>query len=172
MADTEKEIVVAHVYDAIKRREYYLRNRQLAGRKTGAAKTSKPRPKAKSKIPKESAAQRQARRRQKLQAEVDYLKSRLKKLRVALAEMVKKAQARSGKTSSKKAPAKKSADRKQTATQKAKAAKQSKKYYNQNKEKILADEVKSLVGKIKTMQERIAKMRKNGSVGARRTAAK
>ncbi len=164
-----------HAYDPIKRREYYLRTRKLKGRKA-AVKTSKSRPKAKPKPPTKTRAQRQAERRRKLEAEVNALKARLEKLRTVLAEMTKKAKARSGikptTNTSKQTNAKKSTPAKQTAAQKAKAAKRSKEYYEKNKDEILADEVKSLKGKIKTIQERIEKMRKNGSARASTNVAK
>lgn len=165
-----------HAYDPAKRREYYLKTRQLKGRTTKAVRTSKSKPTAKPKPPTKTRAQRQAERRRKLEAEVNALKARLEKLRDALEELTKKAKARSGvkpdSTALKKSTAKKTTAKKQTAAQKAKAAKQSKEYYEKHKDEILADEIKSLKGKIKTIQERIEKMRKNGSVGARKPTAK
>lgn len=165
-----------HAYDPIKRRQYYLKNRKLKGRTAKAVTSSKSRPKAKPKPPVKTRAQRQAERRRKLEAEVNALKARLEKLRTALTEMTKQAKARSGvkptSTAAKKTAAKKTTAKKQTSAQKAKAAKQSKEYYEKNKDKILAEEVKSLRGKIKTIQERIEKMRKNGSVGARKPTVK
>lgn len=165
-----------HAYDPAKRREYYLKTRKLKGRTAAAIRTSKSRPTAKPKPPTKTRAQRQAERRRKLEAEVNALKARLEKLRNALSELTKQAKARSGvkptSSASKKTTAKKSTAPKQTAAQKAKAAKQSKEYYEKHKDEILADEVKSLKGKIKTIQERIEKMRKNGSVGARKPIAK
>lgn len=164
-----------HAYDPAKRREYYLKTRKLKGRKAAAIRTSTSRPTAKPKPPTLTRAQRQAARRRKLEAEVNALKARLEKLRDALEELTKKAKARSGvkpnSTAPKKSTAKKTTAKKQTASQKAKAAKQSKEYYEKHKDEILADEIKSLKGKIKTIQERIEKMRKNGSVGARKPTA-
>jgi chromosome segregation ATPase len=165
-----------HAYDPAKRREYYLKTRKLKGRTAAAIRTSKSRPTAKPKPPTKTRAQRQAERRRKLEAEVNALKARLEKLRDALAELTKQAKARSGvkptSNAPKKTTAKKTTAKKQTSAQKAKAAKQSKEYYEKHKDEILADEVKSLKGKIKTIQERIEKMRKNGSVGARKPTAK
>ncbi|QAY17131.1 hypothetical protein SEA_MADAMATO_13 [Streptomyces phage Madamato] len=154
---------LVHEYDAAKRRAYYLKTRQLKGRKTGV--TYKPVAKTR--------AQRQAERRKKLEAEVTALKGRLEKLRKALAVLTEQAKARSGADSkSTTSTAAKSADNKQTAAQKAKDAKASKEYYEKNKDKLLEDQVKSLKAKIKTIQERIEKMRKNGSVGARNSTDK
>lgn len=165
-----------HAYDPAKRREYYLKTRKLKGRKAAALRTSKSRPTAKPKPPTKTRAQRQAERRRKLEAEVNALKARLEKLRDALAELTKKAKARSGvkptSNSPKKTTAKKTTAKKETAAQKAKDAKRSKEYYEKHKDEILADEIKSLKGKIQTIQERIEKMRKNGSVGARKSTVK
>jgi chromosome segregation ATPase len=156
---------VAHAYDATKRREYYLRTRKLKGRKPGAVK-----PKTK---PKLTRAQRQAARTRKLEAQVDALKARLEKLREVMAQLTAEAKARSGvkdtKSSKKTTPSKgKATPKQQTAAQKAKAAKAAEEYREKHKDELLADQVKSLNGKIKTIQERIAKMRKDGSIGAKK----
>lgn len=156
---------LVHDYDAAKRREYYLRTRKLKGR----TKTA-PKPKA----PKKTRAQRQAERRRKLEAQVAALKGRLEKLQAVLAELTKAAKARSGvkeKSDPKKATStsKKTAEKKLTPVQKAKAAKAAEEYRKKNPDKALADDIKSLNAKIKTIQERIAKMRQEGSIGAAKT---
>lgn len=168
---------LVHEYDPVKRHEYYLKMRKLKGHQPAAKKVSGVHPRAKAPVkPVKTRAQRQAERTRKLEAQVNALKTRMEKLRTVLAELTKQAKARSGvdvsKTTSKKAasPQKKSPAEHKTASQKAKAAKQSKEYYEKHKDEILADEIKSLNGKIKTIQERIAKMRKNGSIGAPKTA--
>jgi chromosome segregation ATPase len=167
MAD---ELVHISAYDAAKRREYYLRTRKLKGRKHGSPK---PAPHHKTR------AQRQAERRRHQEAKIAELKARLKKLQEVLAAEVKKAQARSGvkstKTDTKTASSQKSSNSKSdklTASQKAKKAKEDKKRREQNKDVSLDEQVKSLMQRIKTIQERIAKMRKDGSVGARRNTSK
>lgn len=168
MDDTKTHVI--HEYDPVARREYYLKNRQLKGH------VPQPLMKTVTSLP-ESAnnttsdrQRRQEERRRKLQGEVDALKVRLQKLRVALAELTKAAKARSGvNTSAKKAPVKQKGskpDAKLTAKQKADAAARSKANYEKNKDQILADEVKSLTEKIKIIQERIAKMRTTSSAGA------
>jgi uncharacterized protein with von Willebrand factor type A (vWA) domain len=162
---------LAHVYDAVKRREYYLKTRQLKGRRHAIAKIDPP---------KLSRAQRQALRNQQLEAKITKLKGRLERLQKVLAADVKEAQARSGvkPTKSSDAPTspqgsrKNSPDQKLTASQKAKKAEQEKKYREKNKPQTLDEQVQSLTKRIKIIQERIAKMRKNGSVGARSTTAK
>lgn len=173
--DDSKNYVI-HEYDPVKRREYYLKTRQLKGLTPKATiKTAVKRPKAAVK-PAPNRQQRQEERRRQLQAQVDALKARLQKLREALAELVKAAKARSGvKTPTKKQPAKEDGGKKApkpTAKQKAEDAKRSKEYYEKNKDQILTDEVKSLTAKIKTIQERIAKMRTTSSAGANKTQNK
>lgn len=158
-----------HDYDAAKRREYYLRTRKLKGRTKGSARPAPP---------KKTRAQRQAERRKKQEAQIAALKGRLEKLRVLLAAEVKKAQARSGveqkKTESKTTTSSKQKSsgktEKLTAAQKTAKAKADKK--RQEELNTPEAQIKSLTEKIKTIQERIAKMRKDGSVGARRNTSK
>lgn len=159
---------LVHSYDSLKRREYYLRTRKLKGRKKGFVK---PAPR------KKTRAQRQAERRRKQEAQIAALKGRLEKLRDVLAELTKKAQARSGVDATK--TAKKSASSQQksldkteklTAAQKAAKAKADKK--RREADQTPEAQIKSLNEKIKTIQERIAKMRKDGSDGARRNTSK
>lgn len=160
---------LVHDYDAIKRREYYLRTRKLKGRKKGSVQ---PAPH------KKTRAQRQAERRRKQEAQIAALKGRLEKLRDVLAELTKKAQERSGvdtsKTTSKPSTSSqhKSSGKteKLTAAQKAAKAKADKK--RREADQTPEAQIKSLNEKIKTIQERIAKMRKDGSVGARRNTPK
>jgi len=174
MDDGELVRSIVHGYDPAKRREYYLRTRKLKGRKPGARQDLRGRVTAK---PRLNRAQRQAKRTRELEAKVNALKARLEKLRAVLAQLTKEAQARSGHKSNKATPKKTTSDKKssapkQTASQKAKAAKRSKEYYEKNRDKILAEEAKSLIGKIKTIQQRIEKMRKDGSIGVRRSTSR
>lgn len=171
--------VLIHEYDPAKRREYYLKNRLLKGRKHG---TAQPKPKAKTK------AQLQKERQKKLEDSVGKLKGRLEDLQSVLELLVKQAKARSGvkatasskkveqvksdskstSTSKTSSASSKKGDRKPlTASQKAAEAKAQKKYRSKNEQ--LSAEVKSLHAKIKAIQERIAKMQKSGSLGARQT---
>lgn len=161
---------LAHIsaYDAAKRREYYLRTRKLKGRKHGSAKPV---------VPHKTRAQRQAERRKKQEAQIAALKGRLEKLRTVLAQLTKAAQARSGvdtkKTTSKTSSSQQKSSgkpEKLTAAQKAKKAKEDKK--RREADNTPEAQIKSLNEKIKTIQERIAKMRKDGSVGARQHTSK
>jgi uncharacterized protein with von Willebrand factor type A (vWA) domain len=158
-------------YNAAQRREYYLRTRKLKGRKHGSVKPAHPH---------KTRAQRQAERRKHQEAKIAELKARLQKLQEVLAAEVKKAQARSGVKTHKTEPKTTSSPKSNsnskpehlTAAQKAKKAKEDKKRREKNKDLSLDEQVKSLTQRIKTIQERIVKMRKDGSVGARRNTAK
>jgi chromosome segregation ATPase len=158
---------LVHNYDAVKRREYYLRNRKLKGRTHGSGKPV---------APVKTRAQRAAERRKHQEAQIAALKGRLEKLRQVLAAETKKAQARSGATSSTSASKTTSNSQsntpkqKLTASQKAKKAAAEKKAREKNQ--TLDEQIKTLTEKVKTIQERIAKMRGNGSVGAKRTTTK
>ena len=158
-------------YNAAKRREYYLRTRKLKGRTHGSDNPLHPHKKR---------AQRQAERRRQQEAKIAELKGRLKKLQEVLAAEVKQAKARSGvktsktetKTTGSSNGTSNSKPEHLTSAQKAKKAKEDKKRREKNKDLSLDEQVKSLTQRIKTIQERIAKMRKNGSVGARRHTSK
>lgn len=158
-----------HAYDSAKRREYYLRNRNLKGRNHGSAVKGAP--------PKKTRAQRQAERRKKQQAQIAALKGRLEKLRNVLAAETKAAQIRSGVKTAKSADKESSSKQgdsseKLTASEKAAKAKAAKKLREKNADPSLDQQIKSLTEKIKKVQERIMKMRKNGSLGVRKTQTK
>jgi hypothetical protein len=102
MDETKNRII--HEYDPVKRREYYLKNRQLKGHVPKAVTPLKVTPPRSAVKPAPNRNQRQEERRRKLQAQVDALKARLQKLREALAELVKAAKARSGVTEIRGAP--------------------------------------------------------------------
>ena len=161
---------VIHEYDPVKRREYYLKTRDLKGLVPQPTVKIEPPRSAIAVNPEPNRQQRQEERRRQIEAQVDALKARLKKLREVLAEQTKSAKARSGiETPAKKSSTDVKTAPKQTAKQKADAAEKSKEYYDKNKDQILADEVKSLTAKIKTIQERIAKMRtETSSAGAKK----
>jgi chromosome segregation ATPase len=170
--------MLIHEYDAVKRHEYYMRNRKLKGRKKAAAPVAN----ALARKAKEAAAKKAAseKRRRALVARVAELKGKLERLQAALKLLTEAAQKRSGvqKNTAEKYESTKStrsdptSKYQKTASEKAAAAKASKKYYDENKDQSLPEQVKSLTEKIKTIQERIAKLRKTGSVGARNSNTK
>ena len=106
--DKAEEFILEHVYDPRKRREYYLRTRELKGRRNGAVdetsnrqsgvldRVSDPRDRgtrgpdtnAERKTPETTRAE--------VKARVDQLKNRLDKLKDVLDELVEQAKLRSG----------------------------------------------------------------------------
>lgn len=171
---------LSHVYDPVKRREYYLRQRQLKGRKHGSVKVTKPRVKSRAEIAKERHA--------RLEEQVLVLKGRLERLQAALKVLVAQAKARSGVK-----PTTTSTTKKTTASQQKTNAKPQKLTTAQKKAKAeaekksrreqavkngtatngqLSDEVKSLNEKLKTIQARIEKMHKSGAIGSRTNTKK
>lgn len=170
---------LTHVYDAAKRREYYLKNRHLKGRKRGSGRVTNPRVKSRAEIAKERHAH--------LQEQVSALKGRLEKLQAALKILVEQAKKRSGvkptKTAAKKTTASQqkanAKPQKLTAAQKKAKAEAEKKVRREQAIKNgtatngdLSDEVKSLNERIKTIQARIEKMHANGALGSRTTTKK
>ena len=170
---------LSHVYDPVKRREYYLRNRKLKGRTHGSSKATKPRVKSKAELAKERHAH--------LEEQVLALKGRLEKLQAALKVLVAQAKARSGvkstptsttkKTASQKKPNAKS--QKLTPAQKKAKAEAEKKARREQAVKDgtannsqLSDEVKALNEKIKTIKARIEKMHSSGAIGSRTNTKK
>jgi chromosome segregation ATPase len=163
---------LSHVYDPLKRREYYLKNRQLKGRRHGSGKAAKPRVKSRAEIAKERHAH--------LQEQVDALKGRLQRLQAALKILVEQAKKRSGvkptKTAAKKTAATQKTNakpQKLTAAQKKAKAEAERKVRREQAIKNgtatngdLSEEVKSLNERIKTIQARIEKMHKSGALGS------
>lgn len=164
---------LSHVYDPAKRREYYLKNRHLKGRKHGSERATKPRVKSRAEIAKERHAH--------LQAQVDALKGRLEKLQAALKILVEQAKKRSGVKPTKTAAKKTTTSQKQahakpqkltTAQKKAKAEAEKEARHKQAikdgtaTNSDLSAEVKSLNERIKTIQARIEKMHKSGALGS------
>lgn len=161
-----------HAYDAAKRREYYLKNRQLKGRTRSTASLASPKRTNAKKLP---AKKTHAQRQKELEARVVRLQAKFKQLQAALKVVIEAAQKRSGiekntaeKVQSKYEP-KKSADpsskyEKKTQKQKDAAAEASQKYRDKNE--VLTDQVEDLNNKIKSIRDRIKRIQKTGSVGA------
>ena len=166
-------ISLSHAYDAAKAREYYLRNRELKGRKKGVAQTPAQRAAA-------AAAAQKAKRAKALaehkaaEARVAELKARLAKLDKLLKELVKQAKARSG-IDSKAKPTSKTPDKKAkplTAAQKRDAAKRAKANREKDGDQSLSAEAKELEAKIKKVRERIAKMRAQIAAAKKKSKSK
>lgn len=159
-----------HMYDPVDRHQRYLRERQLKGRRPTATKpvvvrrpgvihpivsrttkTLVKKPVGK-KLPVKSPEQR----RREIKAQVEALKTRLDTLKKVLAELVRQAQARSGKM-----PADKKPDEKKTVAEKKKAAQASKDYRDKHKNDppTPSQELRDLQIKINTVKKKIDEMR-------------
>lgn len=148
------------VYDKAKAHEYYLRNRQLKGRRRGGVVPPRGTPQTLRLINKHTPKKAHAH-----EAEVAALKARLEKLRDLLAKLVEDAKKRSGVDSPKKSTTKKSAsgsgggkDSKTsplTAKQKREASARAKKSYEKNKDK----NKQSPSNEIEELQKKIADIR-------------
>ena len=165
-------LVTTGDYNPAKAHEYYMRTRQLTPRQPAAQQPTvgvrtkaapvilaklKPRSNANVKVvPKMTALE--------VKAKVQALQKRLAILKLVLAELVKQAKARNGVGTKSKVGTNPAVS---TSVQKKAAAKSSAKYYDKNKAAILAkakayaaaNNITDLEAQIKTIQEKIAKMR-------------
>lgn len=146
-------ILHARVYDPAKAREYYLRTRNLKGRRPGAAKVaSTAGPPAKG----ASNAEMRLSRRKKLEAEKAQLERRIEELKNALESLVRQAKRRAGISASedaqKDSDPKEQADRNTrdkkekplTEKQKREKREASKEQYEKEKGMTLSREVEAL----------------------------
>lgn len=153
-------------YDPAARREYYLKNRVLKGRRAGS---SEPTPSIRRAGVASNPAPRRAgqakARQQEIARQREALNKRLERLKEVLSQLLKEAQARAGVTPDKgSTPAKSSgadkgskskSDRKLTAKQKRDAAKRSKEYREEHKD----PSVKDLQADIAEVREKIKQAR-------------
>lgn len=148
-------------YDPAKARAYYLRTRQLKGRKVGRAVT----PVGRARSGQGTSAQIRPSRRAELKAQKAALEKRLDRLREVLAERVKAAKKRSGievkpepKTAAEKTTAKKQQDKNSkplTAKQKRDKREAAKKQYEKEQSTNLSQEVQQLQSQIKDIRAQI-----------------
>lgn len=162
-------------YDPVKAREYYLRTRQLKGRKSASAPASPGRTAARStSVPARSSGGKPNRahtksRRAELQAQKEALEKRLDHLRDVLRELVEAAKGRSGvkKNEKDKAPetsadkADRNKDQKnkkpETAAQKKERAKKAKEAYEKENPTSLSQDVDVLKEQVADIQAKIQK---------------
>lgn len=149
-------------YDPNKRREYYLKTRELKGRtpgsgeSSGGGSSSSSAPAAKPKAPSKEEAALITKKK------IEQMKARLKKLRETIKNLVAEAKKWSGTPVKPDAKTAKGAPEvKLTAKQKADAAKRSKENYEKNKKTTGSDEVKDLQAQIDKAVERIKKLKKD-----------
>lgn len=158
-----------HEYDPVKAREYYLRTRQLKGRRAATpfanpgrtpanSATTKDQPLPSGPKPNEPKTKTQAER-------VAAVQRRLDRLKAALALLVEQAKARSG-VESDPEPTKKSATSKETAPEKPKSTQEKKEAADKAREarqkenpQSLTAQEQSLRAEVKQVQEQIAQAR-------------
>jgi hypothetical protein len=178
-----QELIHDADYDPQQRREYYLRTRELKGRKKiGIGRPSAPtvRDRERATLPFTTQPAKRPELKPKpktsktaeIEARVAELKARLEQLREVLRQLVKEAQIRSGadpteagKPGTSQKPTKKpeKTPEKLTPEQQAAQEKAAEEYYEKNKDKILADQVKDLDTKIKAIQAKIKLMREQAN---------
>lgn len=172
MSQTAEEFILAHAqrpYDPQKAHEYYLRVRELRGRKKGTDFPDVKLPKsaiAKADPHKMTAAQR----REQAHARVVAIQARLDRLKEVLAQLTEQAQTRSGvkdnsaEKAKKEEPAKQKTDTKEkpkTAQQKKEDAKNARDKYQKEhqspsqQEKALRAEVKDVQAKIHEIRDQL-----------------
>ncbi len=162
-ADAEERAsnAVIHDYNPLQRHEYYLKTRQLKGRKPGLVDDSVGRlVRGKTVVskPRHHVQQTPAHKRKVVTANLEALKGRLEHLREVLRELVKAAKGRSGVKSTVEKHHKKREPSKLTPKEKAAAKKRSKAYYDKHKGTPEA-QVKEIQAKIKEIQAKIADLR-------------
>lgn len=165
MVVTPEQFIIYHAdvpYDPVKAHEYYLRTRELRGRRSGFIPSGTGRVASVRNLDQRPKIKTPEQQRKEIEVRVRALKVRLEKLRDVLKELVKQAKARSGveikdKEVSDKASA---GSKKLTAAQKQEAAKRAKEYYDKNKKpSSLSDKEKQLQLSIKQVEEKIRKAR-------------
>lgn len=158
-------------YDPNKRREYYLRTRELKGRSPGLGPVEGMSSSGSSSggggtktAPKKEVAKSTS-SKSVTEKKIELMKARLKKLRATIKKLVAEAKQRSGvkDAPTKAATTSKKPEQKLTAKQKADAAKRSKEHYEKNKEPSQAEELKSLQKQIDNATERIKKLKKDAA---------
>jgi hypothetical protein len=163
-----EDIILAHArtpYDPVKRREYYLRTRQLKGRGPGGTINGLGKPSGIKEGPKSEP------RSSAIEARVSELQKRLIKLKVLLRQLVEDAKRRSGVEIKKDSATtntdttgsnKKTEPQTKTVSQKKEAAKKSKEYYDKNVKKVsLSTSEKRLKDQIADTERTIMKIRED-----------
>jgi uncharacterized protein (DUF342 family) len=174
------EDTLEHFYDPVKAHEYYVRRRQLKGRRPAGSKQPAASRRSSKGAP---ATGMRPSRRKKLEAQKAALEHRLEVLKRSLDLLVEQAKKRSGvKTPDKKDVSKASKekkgtpDKKLTAKQKADKRKASKEQYEKENKTTLAGSVQDLQDQVKDMraklQEAIEEARRTSAQSKPKTASK
>lgn len=140
--DLERESL-AHFYDPQKAHEYYLKNRELLGRKKGVADTvatgvrsANPQDPRTGKNQKQIATNARTKQRKELAAAVNHLQGRLKELEALIKKREHEERSTDRKSKAKKERAAKEKDKPKSAAEKAKASRESEKYRDKHKQEL------------------------------------
>lgn len=159
------------VYDAAKRREYYLKTRELKGRRRGTVHTPVRPPARGSNLP--APRKKMAPQAKTTVQRIAELKVRLEKLKTLLQKLGEEAKARSG-VESKSDRSSTSSSSKSSGSATAKEKREAKEYYEKHKkeekketpaqeEKALQQKIERVREQIKEMREKLAEARKPAS---------
>jgi len=144
---------LAHVYDPAYSRQYYLRTRELKGRKKGSAKThvyedgsrsteAEFRKKTMWRDPRTGKTAEQihrdavAKQKKEIGEQIDRLQGKLGKLEALIRKKIREENSEDRESKAKKERARKEADKPKTAAEKAEAARENEKYRDKNQQKL------------------------------------
>jgi hypothetical protein len=139
--DLERETLM-HLYDPAKAHEYYLKNRELKGRKPGQAVVKAPPQKGSSQDPRTGKTRQQitkdarAKQRTELAAAIKGLQDRLNKLEALIKKREHEESSQDRKSKAKKERSAKERDKPKTAAEKAEAARENEKYRDKHKQEL------------------------------------
>jgi DNA repair exonuclease SbcCD ATPase subunit len=139
---------LAHAYDSAYARQYYLRTRQLKGRKRGQAEPARSTQKrgTPSRDPRSGKSverihrEATAKQKQELGAQISRLQDKLGKLETLIRKKEHAEASENRKAKAKQERAQKESDKPKTAAEKAEAARENKKYRDRNKQKLKQDQ--------------------------------
>lgn len=131
--DLERE-ELAHVYDPVKARQYYLRTRELKGRQPGKGEDTQPK-----RTRKEIATSARAKQRKELATSIQNLQEKYQQLKALIKKKEHEAASENRKGMAKKERAAKEKDKPKSAAEKAKAARENKKFRDKHKQKLKSD---------------------------------
>jgi chromosome segregation ATPase len=129
---TPTEFELRHLYDPIKAHAYYLRTRQLKGRRRGSGVQ----PVGFARANARRSAEAKPKQRRELQARIRSLETKLQKLETKIRQMEAKEASEDRRGQAKKERAAKEREKPKTAAEKAEAAREAKKYRDKNQQQL------------------------------------
>jgi hypothetical protein len=141
--ETQLEATLQHLYDPQQAHEYYMRTRELKGRRpgngvtkpTGGTRTRSVAPRT-GRTREQIAKSAKAQQRKELKAQIDATQERLNKLEALIKKRITEEKADNRKGKAKKERAAKDAQKPATAAEKAKQAREAAKYRDKHKQQL------------------------------------